>query len=49
MLANSSIQFLKQLEKNNSKEWFDKNRKVYEDCKADFAALVNDVIKETSK
>lgn len=49
MLTNSSIQFLKQLEKNNSKEWFDQNRKAYENCKADFAALVDAVIIETAK
>jgi uncharacterized protein (TIGR02453 family) len=49
MLAKSSLQFLQQLEKNNSKEWFDKNRKAYEDCKVDFAALVDAVIKETAK
>lgn len=49
MLTKSSLQFLQQLEKNNSKEWFDKNRKAYEDCKADFAALVDAVIQETAK
>ncbi len=49
MLAPSSLQFLKQLQKNNSKEWFDKNRKTYELVKLDFASLVNNMIKEFGK
>lgn len=44
MLKNSTIKFLKDLKKNNNKAWFDKNRKVYEEAKADFAAFIQQVI-----
>lgn len=40
----SSIQFLKALAKNNHKEWFDANRSKYEPAKADFQALVSEII-----
>jgi uncharacterized protein (TIGR02453 family) len=49
MLQASTIKFLKDLKKNNSKEWFDKNRKVYEYAKADFASLVSDIIQQFGK
>ena len=49
MLQPSTIKFLKDLKKNNSKEWFDKNRKVYEAAKDDFASLVNNVINQFGK
>lgn len=49
MLQASTIKFLKDLKKNNSKEWFDKNRKAYEVAKADFLLLVENVLKELSK
>jgi len=49
MLQASTIKFLKDLKKNNSKEWFDKNRKSYEAAKEDFAALVNTVILQFGK
>lgn len=44
MLQPSTVKFLKDLKKNNNKPWFDKNRKVYESAKADFAAFVQQVI-----
>ncbi len=49
MLQPSTIQFLKDLKKNNHKEWFEANRKQYEAAKSDFAALVQEVIKEHGK
>ncbi|MEO8173952.1 MAG: DUF2461 domain-containing protein [Sediminibacterium sp.] len=49
MLQNSTLKFLKDLAKNNDREWFEKNRKVYEAAKEDFATLVNDVIKQLGK
>jgi uncharacterized protein (TIGR02453 family) len=49
MLQATTIKFLKDLKKNNSKEWFDKNRKVYEAAKEDFASLVNNVIQQFGK
>jgi uncharacterized protein (TIGR02453 family) len=44
MLQVTTIQFLQQLKKNNSKPWFDANRKKYEVAKADFVQLVGTVI-----
>jgi len=49
MLQTSTLQFLKQLKKNNNKEWFDANRKQYEAAKADFTALVQNVIDDFCK
>jgi uncharacterized protein (TIGR02453 family) len=44
MLQASTIHFLKALKKNNNKEWFDKNRKVYESAKADYLDFVTRVL-----
>ncbi|MES2132984.1 MAG: DUF2461 domain-containing protein [Bacteroidota bacterium] len=40
----TTLKFLKQLAKNNRKEWFDENRKTYETSKAEFEAIVKSVI-----
>ncbi|MBC8035164.1 MAG: DUF2461 domain-containing protein [Chitinophagaceae bacterium] len=44
MLQPATIKFLQQLKKNNSKEWFDKNRPAFEAAKKDFAAFVGTLI-----
>lgn len=44
MLQPASIRFLKDLRKNNNKEWFDKNRAQYEAAKQDFGQLVQTLI-----
>ena len=49
MLQPATIKFLKDLKKNNNKPWFDKNRKVYEAAKADFARFIQAVIDQHSK
>jgi uncharacterized protein (TIGR02453 family) len=49
MLQPSTIRFLKDLKKNNNKEWFDKNRKAYEAAKEDFSLLIQNVIDEFGK
>jgi len=49
MLQQATIDFLKKLEKNNNKEWFDKNRKLYEAAKADYEAFVTAVYAELTK
>ena len=49
MLQQSTIKFLKDLKKNNTKEWFDANRKIYETAKQDFENLVQSVITQHSK
>ena len=49
MLQTSTLQFLKQLAKNNTKEWFDDNRKKYDAAKADHMQLVQKIIDEFCK
>jgi uncharacterized protein (TIGR02453 family) len=44
MLQSSTIKFLKDLKKNNNKLWFEKNRSLYENAKADFAGFIQRVI-----
>ncbi len=49
MLAANTLQFLKKLDKNNNKTWFDENRKQYEAAKLDFANLTGQVITQFGK
>jgi uncharacterized protein (TIGR02453 family) len=49
MLQHSTLKFLKNLKKNNTKEWFDANRKIYESAKQDFEMLIQTVITQHSK
>ena len=49
MLAASTLQFLKKLDKNNNKAWFDENLKQYEAAKLDFANLTGQVITQFGK
>ncbi len=45
MLQQSTINFIKTLKKNNNKAWFDANRKKYDEAKADFLSLTENLIK----
>jgi len=49
MIQKETINFLASLKKNNSKEWFDANRKMYETAKQDFTAFVGEIITEFGK
>jgi uncharacterized protein (TIGR02453 family) len=49
MLQSSTLSFLKNLKKNNNKEWFDKNRKTYEAAKQDFVLFVSNMIEQFGK
>jgi uncharacterized protein (TIGR02453 family) len=44
MLQLSTIKFLKDLQNNNNKTWFDGHRKVYEAAKADLQTMVGQLI-----
>ncbi len=44
MLQLATIKFLQQLEKNNNRPWFEDNRKKYEDAKADFLMMVEQLL-----
>lgn len=41
-----SLDFLRQLEKNNNREWFDLNRNKFEESKSEVQALTNNLIQE---
>ena len=45
MVQVSTLKFLKDLQKNNSKPWFDEHRKQYDNAKADLLVLVAELIK----
>ncbi len=49
MIQESTIKFLKGLKRNNNREWFEKNRSVYESAKADFEKFIQSVIDTHSK
>ena len=49
MLQPSTLKFLRDLKKNNNKEWFDSNRKTYETARKDFEIFVEAVIKKLSR
>ena len=49
MLQVSTLKFLKDLKKNNNKPWFDKNRKLYEAAKTDFAGFIQEIIDQHGK
>lgn len=44
MLQTSTVKFLKGLQKNNNKPWFEKNRAAYEAARADFASFIQTLI-----
>jgi uncharacterized protein (TIGR02453 family) len=44
MLSSSTISFLTNLKENNTKEWFDLNRKDYEHAKQDYLQFVTAVL-----
>lgn len=49
MLQPATLKFLKALQKNNNKPWFDVHRSDYEAAKSDFAGFVTKLIQEQSK
>jgi uncharacterized protein (TIGR02453 family) len=49
MLTHHSLQFLKNLEQNNNREWFHANRKDYDQAKEDFESLCQMVLAEIAK
>ncbi len=44
MLHKATLEFLSLLDANNNKEWFDANRKQYENAKKDFELFVSDML-----
>lgn len=44
MLKKETFVFLKKLKENNNREWFSKNKSLYEQARADFENLVKQII-----
>lgn len=49
MINSETLKFLKTLEKNNNKEWFDQNRKTYEQAKSNYLDFVGEVLGRMKK
>lgn len=49
MIQESSIKFLKDLKKNNNRDWFEANRSRYEAAKKDFESFIEMLIATLSK
>ncbi|TAH29867.1 MAG: DUF2461 domain-containing protein [Cytophagales bacterium] len=49
MIDKKILDFLNELSNNNSKSWFDENRKRYESCKDSFKIFVDEIINEVSQ
>jgi len=46
MIHKSTLDFLKKLKKNNNRDWFNTNKKLYEDARYDFEIFVFDLIQK---
>lgn len=49
MINPETVKFLKALKKNNSKEWFDQNRKGYEQAKENYLDFVGEILGRMKK
>ncbi len=49
MLHKNTIDFLRKLKKNNNRDWFNKNKKLYEDAKYDFEVFIFELIQKISE
>jgi len=48
MIQKSTLRFLRLLKRNNNREWFNKNKHLYEDAKKDFEIFVDSLIHRLS-
>ena len=49
MLKAGTLKFLKDLDRNNNKPWFDSHRTAYEDARDDFGSFIQSVIDKHGK
>jgi len=49
MLQSSTINFLRNLQKNNNRPWFEEHRTAYDEARADFFNLVEELIKRIAQ
>lgn len=47
-IKKATLDFLRKIKENNNREWFNKNRKLYDDAKENFQSLVQAVIDEVT-
>ncbi|MBC5862795.1 DUF2461 domain-containing protein [Flavobacterium turcicum] len=49
MIKQTSLDFLKELKKNNSREWFEQNKGIYQNYKDDIILFTENLLNELSK
>jgi uncharacterized protein (TIGR02453 family) len=49
MIKKSTLDFLKKLKKNNNRDWFNRNKHLYEDARYDFEVFVFDLIQKIAE
>jgi uncharacterized protein (TIGR02453 family) len=49
MIKQTSLNFLKELKKNNSREWFEQNNKIYQAYKDDIISFTENLLLELAK
>lgn len=49
MIQKSTLDFLKKLKKNNNRDWFNANKKLYEDARYDFEIFVFDLLQKLTE
>lgn len=49
MLQSGTLSYIKKLQKNNNKSWFEENRQLFNEAKDDFEKLVNNIITSFGK
>lgn len=48
-ISRDTYKFLKDLKKNNNREWFNKNKLKYEEARADFEEVISALVNQISK
>jgi uncharacterized protein (TIGR02453 family) len=48
-MKSSTLEFLRELENNNDRSWFEKHRFRYEDARADFQSFFENLVNEVAK
>jgi uncharacterized protein (TIGR02453 family) len=44
MLQKATLNFLKALKRHNNRDWFNKNKQLYEDARKDFEIFIDELI-----
>lgn len=49
MIQRSTLDFLKGLKRHNNRDWFNKNKELYDDAKKDFEGFISELIHRVSE